>query len=161
MASARLGPRDLAIPVDAVEDCIEKAALRQFIRLFEDECAAWMAFPGKLALYRQGLSILVDPELLTVGPDHPLGNAGGFFQSFTLDGYGIDNLHAVRQFFQGLEGKVSADFGAGAHRRDKADAVQPIIDSHARAILDLQHLGHELRKQGKREKAVRDGVLVG
>ena len=62
-ASARLGPRDLAIPVDAVEDCIEKAALRQFIRLFEDECAAWMAFPGKLALYRQGLSILVDPEI--------------------------------------------------------------------------------------------------
>ena len=86
--------------------------------------------------------------LLSVRSDHPLSHAAGLLRAFALDGDSIDNLDAIiGNLLQGLEGKVGADSGAGAHGGDKADAVQPIIDPHAHAILDLEHLGHELRQK--------------
>ena len=70
---------------------------------------------------------------LIVVTDQPLGNATWFIGTFTLDGYIPRRLHAAFDLVQSGKCKPSANARACGNRRDKPDAIQAVVDSHAHA----------------------------
>ena len=60
---------------------------------------------------------------LFIVPDHPFGDAAGFFRSLALDSYEVDYFHTLPEVSERLKGKARPDADAGTHRRDKTELV--------------------------------------
>jgi len=107
----------------------------------------------------QARSAIPTRGLLLVAARDPFGDKNRLRLAFPLDGHVPRHLHASVDVLDGSQPEVRAHARAGGQGPREAHAVQAVVDPQTRP-LNLDRLLHQMRQQGQREKAVRDGRSV-
>src|SRR6516164_6064091 len=92
---------------------------------------------------------------LPVIAHQPFGDAAWLLASFALYGGRVGGFHSLRQVPDRLEHDARAHARTGANRRREPNAIQAVIDCHAKAP-HLERLPHEAAQQRKCEKSMRN-----
>src|SRR6266436_3745655 len=104
-------------------------------------------------------AVLPTRGLLPVAARDPFCDEHGLRLPFALDGDVPGGLNALYDVFHGGQPEACAHARAGRYGAGEAHAIQSVVDPQAHA-LDLDCLPHQVRQEGQREKAVRDGRSV-